>query len=59
MAEGLASGEARSVVLVLDARGIRVSDAARERILGCADSELLDRWVRLAATADSVDELFE
>ncbi|WP_040800559.1 hypothetical protein [Nocardia higoensis] len=56
--EGLASGQAVSVLRVLDRRGIEVADADRERILGCADTETLTRWLDRALTAESVAEVF-
>lgn len=57
-AEGKAEGEAIAVLSVLDARGIDVPDDARTRITGCADLDQLDAWVRRAATADSIHDLF-
>jgi hypothetical protein len=57
-AEGRVEGEARAVLGVLEARGIPVSEEARERIMTCTDVEQLDTWVRRAATATSIDELF-
>jgi len=56
--QGRAVGEASAVLAVLDARGIKVPDEARERITNSTDLEQLDAWVRRAATATSVDELF-
>lgn len=44
---------------VLDARGIEVSEAARTRITDCTDLDQLDIWVRRAATAEKVDDLFD
>ena len=43
---------------VLGARGIRVTEADRVRIVGCADLDQIALWLRRAATAGSVDELF-
>jgi hypothetical protein len=57
-AEGRVEGEARAVLGVLEARGIPVSDEARERITACTDLDELDAWVRRAVTVTSVDELF-
>ncbi len=50
-ARGRAEGEAKSILAVLAARGIPVSDAVRERVLGCTDIATLDVWVRRAAVA--------
>jgi hypothetical protein len=57
-AEGHAEGRAQALLAVLEARGLRVSDGARDRILGCSDPVRLDAWVRKAVTVHSVDELF-
>jgi hypothetical protein len=57
--EGRVEGEAKAVLAFLDARGIVVSDEARARIAGCSDIEQLDAWIRRAATAESVDDLFD
>jgi hypothetical protein len=56
--EGRVEGEARAVFTLLEARGIAVPDDARARILECTDLDQLDTWVRRAATADSLDDLF-
>ncbi|GAA1788687.1 hypothetical protein GCM10009682_08450 [Luedemannella flava] len=57
-AEGRAEGEARSLLTVLDARGIEVPADARDRITSCTDIVQLERWIRLATTATSVEDLF-
>ena len=57
-AKGRAEGQAESLLAVLDARGLRASDEARARILGCTDAALLDAWLRRAVVIASVDELF-
>jgi hypothetical protein len=59
MAEGKAEGEARAVLTFLDARGIEVPDSVREDIAGCTDLDQLDTWIRRAATADKVQDLFD
>lgn len=58
-AEGRAEGEAKAVLAVLAARGIEVADDARARISECTDIAQLDVWIRRAATADSIDDLFD
>jgi hypothetical protein len=51
MAEGMiAEGIAESILEVLEARGIAVSPARREEILGCSDVDRLRRWLREATT---------
>jgi Putative restriction endonuclease len=52
-----ARGMARSVFQVLEARGLEVSEAQRQEILGCRDLDRLDRWLRRAATLASADEI--
>jgi hypothetical protein len=58
-AKGEARGEARAVLAFLSARGIEVPDDARERITECTDPDQLEVWVRRAAIATTVKELFE
>lgn len=56
---GKAQGEVRAVLTVLDARQIDVPEPVRRRITECADADQLDVWVRRAATADTVEDLFD
>jgi hypothetical protein len=58
-AEGKAEGRIESLLTILDARGLSVSDAHREQILACSDEAQLDVWLRRALTIDRVDALFE
>lgn len=53
-----AQGEAEAVLAVLDARGLDVPDDVRSRITECTDLDQLNAWVRRAATAESVQDLF-
>lgn len=61
-AEGEARGEARGraegVLAVLGVRGLSVSAEQRARILESNDPESLERWLRRAATVETVDDLF-
>lgn len=57
--QGRVEGEAKAVLTVLDARGIDVPEDARSRIAGCSDLDQLGTWVRRAATADSIQDLFD
>jgi hypothetical protein len=52
-----ARGVARSILNILDARGIAVSSGQREEILGCTNLERLDRWLLRAGVATSADEV--
>lgn len=45
--------------MLLAARGIEVPDDARTRITECTDLDQLDGWVRRAATATSITDLFD
>ena len=56
-AEGRVEGVAKSILSILDERGIAVTMAQREKVLGCHDLERLDRWLRRAARASSFDEI--
>jgi hypothetical protein len=58
-AEGQAQRAASSIFTVLEARGLPISDAGRQRIEACTDLEQLERWLVLAATAASADALFQ
>lgn len=50
---GKTEAKAESVLAVLDARGISVSDTVRARVLGCTDLATLDLWIRRAAVAST------
>ncbi|KAF4410455.1 MULTISPECIES: hypothetical protein [Streptomyces] len=55
---GRAEGRAEDIVLILEDRGLEVSDAARERITGCKDPALLRHWLRRALSATSTEDIF-
>ncbi|HLV59100.1 MAG TPA: hypothetical protein VKY81_09575 [Natronosporangium sp.] len=57
--EGRVEGEVAALFAVLSARGIDVPDDARARISACTDPDQLEAWIRRAATAESVADLFE
>jgi hypothetical protein len=57
-AKGKAKGEASSILRILDKRGIELTDAQRERILGCIDLEMLGRWLDASIDATTADEIF-
>ncbi|MFG2130998.1 hypothetical protein ACGFNV_24710 [Streptomyces sp. NPDC048751] len=57
-AKGEAAGEAKAILRFLEARGVSVPDDARERIAGCTDLDLLNRWLDRTPHAQSVDDLF-
>lgn len=51
-------GQARALVLVLQSRGLEVSDAVLERIQGCSDAEVLQQWLVRASTAERIEDVF-
>lgn len=61
-AEGRAEAEAltnaKAVLAVLEARGLAVTEAQRERVLECVDLTKLERWLRRAATAKTAAAIF-
>jgi hypothetical protein len=57
--KGRLEGERRAVIQVLEARGLKVDDAARQRLEACTQLEQLEQWLRAAVTVQSVHKLFE
>jgi hypothetical protein len=57
--EGLVAGERGTVLMVLKARGLPVSDSQRSRIDACDDLAVLKAWAETALTAATVDDLFK
>ncbi len=57
--EGRVNGEANALLTVLEARGLSIPDHARTRILATTNMDLLERWIRRAVSASSVEELFQ
>jgi hypothetical protein len=55
--EGRQEGLVESILLVLEGRGLAVTDTQRLRVISCADIEQLENWLRRAGTAESADEL--
>ncbi|WP_405817195.1 hypothetical protein [Streptomyces sp. NBC_01390] len=56
--KGRAEGQADAILLVLEQRGLDVTDEIRERITGCDDTETLRTWLTHALTATSAAEIF-
>lgn len=54
---GEARGRALAILAVLNARGVEVSPAVRERVLACTDVALLDAWIARAANATDAGEV--
>jgi hypothetical protein len=57
-AEGRAEGVAEALIALLEARDLLPSNHQRARILACEDAAQLNRWIKKAARATSVDEVF-
>jgi len=55
--EGEALGDAKSILTVLDARGIDVSDQVRHTVTSCKDLDQLHKWLRRALEINQADEL--
>ena len=58
-AKGRAEGRAEALLTVLEVRGMVLDASTRERIVGCTNSEQLQRWLVRAATASSLQEVLE
>lgn len=56
--EGFAEGMATALAIVLETRRIAISDQLSERVMGCADPERLEGWLRRAAVTREVDQIF-
>src|SRR3954465_9283547 len=54
-----AQGVAKSILEVLETRGIVVSPEQRQEILGCADLDRLRHWLRRAILAATADEALQ
>ncbi|MDT0474237.1 hypothetical protein RM863_19095 [Streptomyces sp. DSM 41014] len=57
-AKGEAIGQVKAILTFLEARGLAIPDAARERITTCDDPELLHHWITRTPTAVTVNDLF-
>ncbi|WP_344484684.1 hypothetical protein [Glycomyces endophyticus] len=53
-AKGKAVGESNALLIVLESRGLLITEDQRRRIEGCQDLNELNSWLKLAATAPSV-----
>ncbi|MFE6894150.1 hypothetical protein [Streptomyces sp. NPDC057694] len=56
--EGEVAGLVEAVARVLDRRGVALTDAQRERILACAELDVLHQWLDLAVCVTDADALF-
>ncbi|MFI5714712.1 hypothetical protein [Nocardia sp. NPDC051750] len=58
-AEGEALGEAKSILTVLDARGIDVPVHVRDTVTSCSDLDQLQKWLRRALEVNQASELLD
>ncbi len=56
-AKAKAQGKSESLLTVLQARGLSVSETVRSKILACMDLQMLDRWIARAATVPTADSV--
>jgi hypothetical protein len=56
--EGLARVKGEDLLMIMDARNLRPSDAQRERVMATTDLGVLDLWYDRALTADTAEEVF-
>lgn len=57
--KGREEGEREALFEVLNARGLKVQEAERQRIESCTDLMQLKRWLRLAVSVRATEELFK
>ena len=57
--KGERKGQAAALTMLLQARGLPPDPTVRERIEQCRDMKTLRQWLRRAATAVHLDEVFE
>ena len=56
--QGIAEGEARAVLKLLDARRLAPSKEQRQQVTSCTDAMQLDLWFDRAITAGTAAEVF-
>ena len=56
--EGLVAGERGTILMVLKARGLKVSESQRELVDSCDDLTRLKGWAEAALTAETANEVF-
>ncbi len=57
--EGWCAGRARSVIAILEERGLDPTDAECATILGTTDDAMLERWLRRALKESSTARVLE
>ncbi|WP_194820076.1 hypothetical protein [Nocardia sp. XZ_19_385] len=56
--QGAVREVAKDILLVLESRGVEIPDDVPTRVRACTDLEELRVWLRKAATANCVDDVF-
>jgi hypothetical protein len=56
--QGRARREAELILRAMTVRGIEFDDAVRDKVLGCADLDSLDRWFDRARTVTRAEDIF-
>ncbi len=56
LAEGKVEGKAESLLKILAARGLAVSEEQKTTIMTCSDLPTLDRWIEQVIKAESTDQ---
>jgi hypothetical protein len=55
----MARGEAQILLRIMAARGLDIPEPIRARVAECTDTARLEAWADRAATATSLDDIFE
>lgn len=58
-AKGKVEAKVEALLVVLETRSINTPGEVRDRIASCTDIEQLDAWIRRAATALRIEDLFD
>ncbi|EFF91665.1 conserved hypothetical protein [Streptomyces sp. e14] len=56
--EGRAQGRAEDVLLVLEQRGLEISEEVRRRVTECDDLDVLRTWLTRAVTVAKPEDIF-
>ncbi|MGW4199832.1 hypothetical protein [Streptomyces sp. NPDC004726] len=59
LAEGRAQARAESILLVLEQRGITVSDEVREQVTNCGNPDISRTWLIRAITTTTAEDIFK
>ncbi|WP_163996291.1 Rpn family recombination-promoting nuclease/putative transposase [Pyxidicoccus caerfyrddinensis] len=59
LAQGVTRARAEDILRILTARGVPLDEAARQRILTCADMATLDRWFDKSLNATTLAAVFD